>query len=136
MLVNDGEMNVWSNTHFTIIDKHFTIISLKCTIIHSFNYHWEAAPTVFGYLKSAQVVSALLVLQIKQRQLKHFINICHTILVQQNFKIIYLLALAAVALVARLFARAAAASAAADLALDSIWKTKIRCKTLAHNLNF
>ena len=29
MLVNDGEMSVWSYTHLTIIDKHFTIISLK-----------------------------------------------------------------------------------------------------------
>ena len=59
MLVNDGEMRFWSYTHFTIIDKHFTIInehftiitkhftiiSLKYTIIHSFDHHWEAAPT-------------------------------------------------------------------------------------------
>ena len=27
MLVNDGEMSVWSYTHFTIIDEHFTIIN-------------------------------------------------------------------------------------------------------------
>ena len=33
MLVNDGEMldemSIWSYTHFTIINEHFTIISLK-----------------------------------------------------------------------------------------------------------
>ena len=29
MLVNDGEMSIWSYTHLTIINKHFTIISLK-----------------------------------------------------------------------------------------------------------
>ena len=38
MLVNDGELSVWSFTHFTII-------SLKYTIIRSFDHHWEAAPT-------------------------------------------------------------------------------------------
>ena len=31
---------------FTIINEHFTIISLKLTIIRSFGHHWEAAPTV------------------------------------------------------------------------------------------
>ena len=53
MLVNDGEMSIWSYTqftiidwHFTIINEYFTIISLKCTIIHSFDHHWEATPTV------------------------------------------------------------------------------------------
>ena len=52
MLVNDDEMRIWSYTNFTIIDWHFTIIneyftiiSLKCTIIRSFDHHWEAAPT-------------------------------------------------------------------------------------------
>ena len=35
MLVNDGEMSIWSYTHFTIINKYFTIISLKCTIIRA-----------------------------------------------------------------------------------------------------
>ena len=29
MLVNDGEMSEWSYTHFTIINEHFTSISLK-----------------------------------------------------------------------------------------------------------
>ena len=29
MLVNDGEMSAWSYTHLTIIDEHFTIITLK-----------------------------------------------------------------------------------------------------------
>ena len=27
--VNDGQMSLWSYTHFTIINEHFTIISLK-----------------------------------------------------------------------------------------------------------
>ena len=44
MVVNDGEMSVWLYI-ITIIDEHFTIISLKYTIIPSFDHHWEAAPT-------------------------------------------------------------------------------------------
>ena len=32
-------------THFTIINKDFTIISFKYTIIRLFDHHWEAAPT-------------------------------------------------------------------------------------------
>ena len=28
-LVNDGEMSIWLYTHFTIINLHFTNISLK-----------------------------------------------------------------------------------------------------------
>ena len=31
--------------HLTIINEHFIIISLKLTIIRSFDHHWEAAPT-------------------------------------------------------------------------------------------
>ena len=46
MLANDGEMSMLSYIHYTIIDEYFTIISLKCTIIRSFDHHWEAAPTV------------------------------------------------------------------------------------------
>ena len=45
MLINDGEMSKWSYTHFTIINENFTIISLKLTIIHSFDHHWKAAST-------------------------------------------------------------------------------------------
>ena len=33
MLVNDGEMNVWLYTHFTIIAEHFTIINEHFIII-------------------------------------------------------------------------------------------------------
>ena len=57
MLVNDGEMSIWSYTHFTIIDYHFTIInehitiiSLKYTIIFSFDHYWEASPTELIFL--------------------------------------------------------------------------------------
>ena len=44
MVANDGEMSVWSYTHFTLINKHFTpihehfnITSLKQTIIRSYD---------------------------------------------------------------------------------------------------
>ena len=59
MLVNDGEMGVWSYTNFTIIyddfiiiNKHFTIIT---STLPSFAWskssfaHWEAAPTGSGW---------------------------------------------------------------------------------------
>ena len=56
MLVNDGEMSIWSYTnftiideHFTIINEHFTIISLKQTTIRSFDHHWEASPTEMAF---------------------------------------------------------------------------------------
>ena len=49
MLITDGEMNVLSYTHFTIIHEHFTIIGLKYTIIRSFDHHWEAAPTALSH---------------------------------------------------------------------------------------
>ena len=42
MLVNDGEILVNDG------DEHFTIISLKYTIIRAFDHHWEAAPTAGG----------------------------------------------------------------------------------------
>ena len=62
MLVNGGEMSVWSYTHLTIIDEpfaiindhltiineHFAIFNEYFTIISSFDHHWEAAPTVLS----------------------------------------------------------------------------------------
>ena len=34
MLVIDGEMSVWSYTHFTIFDEHLNIINEHFTIIN------------------------------------------------------------------------------------------------------
>ena len=48
---NDGEMSVWSYTHFFSIDEHFTII-------RSFDHHWEAAPTALS-LNKFLVLSSL-----------------------------------------------------------------------------
>ena len=41
---------------FTVINEHFTIISLKLTIIRSFDHHWEAAPTAFKHKNSLNIM--------------------------------------------------------------------------------
>ena len=56
MLVNDGETSIWSYTHFTIINEHFSSTSLKYTIILSSEHHWEAALTVYSILLSMYIL--------------------------------------------------------------------------------
>ena len=56
MHVNNDEMNIWSYTHFTIINENFSSICLKYTIICSSNHHWEAAPTVTVVTKTLAVL--------------------------------------------------------------------------------
>ena len=45
ILVNDGERSIWSHSHLTIINEHFSSISLKYTINRLSDHHWDAAPT-------------------------------------------------------------------------------------------
>ena len=59
MLVNDGEMSIWSFTHLTNINEHFSSISLKYTIIRLSDHHWEAAPTVVAQQISSEDMTGI-----------------------------------------------------------------------------